>query len=624
MLAQGPDQKTLQHHRPKPHEWLHQTWMATSGLPPRHNDMRFRSILIVTYGRSGSTLLQGILNTLPNTVVRGENHDFCWGLYLAWRSLSTSRSRFGKKTAEMPSHPWFGANQLSPEKFLEGARQLLVEQLNLPPNQDEICWGFKEIRYLEHLENLPDYLDFLGRLLPAPAFVFNTRSHEEVAASAFMQKKDAIYLSAQLRAADRLFMEFAEVHQNAFVMRYERLCQGWDACSEFFDFLGARPERAVFEKTISTPHSYQQRRSTLATAASKRASICPGPHIPDGLELLTDPNQASAAKASAAKVIVFCEVTNERSKLPQFLNHYRRLGCSSFVFLDNGSVDGTVALLLQQPDTVVYSRSTDGLATSGRERGWLEGLVRAHVSGRWALIADVDELLFWTNCEEESLAGLAARATRMGLSQVFTPVLNAYYAPAADASQVQGQGHLVADVLSLIGPTWPYGVLSNKNRPLSFLERWASRHTPWGESNALLIKHSLFLVQPCDPLDIAPPSKTCFKPSPLVVPFLRGAPLPDLTIRAASERRKNGNSSEAANLESRIPTNFSARAASLADSEGVRRMEYLKGYIAAITWVIRQSPVRKAGSAERILYSWMRSWRRLYYMCFDRAAKRCD
>ncbi|UCV16550.1 hypothetical protein [Quatrionicoccus australiensis] len=64
--------------------------------------MKFKSILVVTYGRSGSTLLQGVLNTLPNVLIRGENHDFCWGLYLAWKSLIQTKTGFGMNSSSPP------------------------------------------------------------------------------------------------------------------------------------------------------------------------------------------------------------------------------------------------------------------------------------------------------------------------------------------------------------------------------------------------------------------------------------------------------------------------------------------------------------------------------------------
>lgn len=44
---------------------------------------------------------------------------------------------------------------------------------------------------------------------------------------------------------------------------------------------------------------------------------------------------------------------NELYFLPAFLSHYRRLGVQRFVFLNDGSDDGSVEYLLDQPDTIL-------------------------------------------------------------------------------------------------------------------------------------------------------------------------------------------------------------------------------------------------------------------------------
>ncbi|MHB1068086.1 MAG: hypothetical protein ACYC2Z_11785 [Candidatus Nanopelagicales bacterium] len=42
-------------------------------------DLRF--VTVVTYGRTGSTVIQAALNALPGVVVRGENYAAMRGLY---------------------------------------------------------------------------------------------------------------------------------------------------------------------------------------------------------------------------------------------------------------------------------------------------------------------------------------------------------------------------------------------------------------------------------------------------------------------------------------------------------------------------------------------------------------
>src|SRR4030095_5576466 len=75
------------------------------------------------------------------------------------------------------------------------------------------------------------------------------------------------------------------------------------------------------------------------------------------LRLLSPPGRAAAL--AEARLVVVCVVRNERTMLPHFLAHYRRLGAQHFVFIDNLSDDGTRDWLLAQPDVVLYSTDTD-------------------------------------------------------------------------------------------------------------------------------------------------------------------------------------------------------------------------------------------------------------------------
>ena len=54
-------------------------------------------------------------------------------------------------------------------------------------------------------------------------------------------------------------------------------------------------------------------------------------------------------------ILLICVVRNEMYFLPQFLAHYRGLGVSHFVFLDDASTDGTTEFLIRQPDISVVT-----------------------------------------------------------------------------------------------------------------------------------------------------------------------------------------------------------------------------------------------------------------------------
>jgi hypothetical protein len=90
-------------------------------------------------------------------------------------------------------------------------------------------------------------------------------------------------------------------------------------------------------------------------------------------------------------------VWNEMWMLPHFLDHYRKLGVSYFVFYDDGSTDGTLELLLAQPDCAVLAAASDAPLPPQQ---WvnrqiaLSNTIPEHFGdGRWSIDADVDEFL---------------------------------------------------------------------------------------------------------------------------------------------------------------------------------------------------------------------------------------
>ena len=49
--------------------------------------MNFDYLFTLTYARSGSTLLQNILNSVPGVLFRGENAGALNGLYSSWAGV---------------------------------------------------------------------------------------------------------------------------------------------------------------------------------------------------------------------------------------------------------------------------------------------------------------------------------------------------------------------------------------------------------------------------------------------------------------------------------------------------------------------------------------------------------
>ena len=142
-------------------------------------------IAILTYGRTGSTVLQHALNRCPGVLVRGENFNALRGLFSCYSSMKAARERFGPGPRHC-SQPWFGSDLWDEEKFLGAQRRLVVDHI-LKPGADTRVLGFKEIRYepgaIPGFGELIDYLAYLDRLLPGIRFLVNRRNPDATCAS---------------------------------------------------------------------------------------------------------------------------------------------------------------------------------------------------------------------------------------------------------------------------------------------------------------------------------------------------------------------------------------------------------------------------------------------------------
>ena len=132
-------------------------------------------LTIVTFGRSGSTILQSVLNSHPQVLIRGENYNAFVGLWQYWTSIQDSANRHHSGKSD---HPWFGTARLDPRSVLTGLHNQAVLNVLRPKLHTEWA-GFKEVRYekayFADSTTLLSYLLFLQELFPGLVFLFNTR-----------------------------------------------------------------------------------------------------------------------------------------------------------------------------------------------------------------------------------------------------------------------------------------------------------------------------------------------------------------------------------------------------------------------------------------------------------------
>ena len=223
--------------------------------------LNFESVLIVTYGRSGSTLLQGILNNIDGVLVRGENNNFIYGLYEAYKKLIDTRNY---EDITQPNNSWYGAGEINLELFLHDCQNMVRNILLADKKNDKniLCYGFKEIRYFEvyqQQKDIADYLNFLAKIFPTPAFIFNIRNLDDVLKSGWWANTDRAESRSELMKLETAFHNYKKTHpENTFIISYEEVVSQSNNFQLLFNFLGAKyPEN--IDKILLTPHSYGQK-----------------------------------------------------------------------------------------------------------------------------------------------------------------------------------------------------------------------------------------------------------------------------------------------------------------------------------------------------------------------------
>ena len=144
------------------------------GVLTGNDDLSF--LFVVTCGRSGSTLVQGVLNSIPGFSICGENNNACldlWGFYKKWYGAVNNY-----KNNIMPvdsRNSWFQTCDVS---CLKTGMRVLLRNLCSGDLCDRVV-GFKEIRW-RGMDGLEEFLVWLDSVFSPCRFLFLTRDHAEI------------------------------------------------------------------------------------------------------------------------------------------------------------------------------------------------------------------------------------------------------------------------------------------------------------------------------------------------------------------------------------------------------------------------------------------------------------
>jgi hypothetical protein len=182
---------------------------------------------VVTYGRSGSTLLMGLLNSIPGYLVRGENWDALHHLFRFHRTLVEGSQRWEPARMRQRTHPFFGAADFPARRSLDGIRTLVLDTVLRPRDDTRV---------------------------PGARFVVNTRDHEGVLRSGWWAKRPE--LAESLPAVEARILALAEgLGDAAYRVHYNDYVAEPSVLRGLFEWLGEAYDEAAVRAVLETRHS---------------------------------------------------------------------------------------------------------------------------------------------------------------------------------------------------------------------------------------------------------------------------------------------------------------------------------------------------------------------------------
>ncbi|MAM60764.1 sulfotransferase [Maritimibacter sp. UBA3975] len=168
------------------------------------------TVFILTYGRSGSTLLQALLNSAPGVHIAGESFDAFGALVTASERATRAHMTWGQDPRG-PDHPWHGADMID-EWALEAALGLAFAAHVIRPPHDVRWLGFKEIRLQPWEDRFDTYIDTLRRSFPNAMILFNSRAAADVAASKWWAEHPPGDVARMVARLDARFADYTASH----------------------------------------------------------------------------------------------------------------------------------------------------------------------------------------------------------------------------------------------------------------------------------------------------------------------------------------------------------------------------------------------------------------------------
>jgi len=200
----------------------------------------YHFILVVATGRSGSTTLQRILNTIPETNICGENDNAILHLLEFYKSIkhyNIINAKYDRIIESGVAPSWY--NHFSQTEMITSIRNLIIRFLNYDNNATTL--GFKEIRYDKSNIHL---LNEFKELFPNTKIIMHIRN-PEIQSNSSWWADNPIESKKKLYELNKTFTEYHKKSSNTYVSLFDNLFN-LDELNRMFVFLGKEQH---FDKT---------------------------------------------------------------------------------------------------------------------------------------------------------------------------------------------------------------------------------------------------------------------------------------------------------------------------------------------------------------------------------------
>lgn len=211
-----------------------------------------RFVFIITYGRSGSTLLMNLINSCEGCCVRGENNAALYSIYQSYRKLTDAKKDYGKN-AHLISSPWYGIDNVDVSSYGASLARAFVDEVIKPARNEFLC-GFKEIRHsVNEVPDLSGYINFILEFFPESKIIFNHRDIRDVAVSKWWASMPNAL--DKLREMEERFDEFPN---SKFILHfsYNKAISEISHVEKMFEFLNIPFDEPSVQEVFSRRHSY--------------------------------------------------------------------------------------------------------------------------------------------------------------------------------------------------------------------------------------------------------------------------------------------------------------------------------------------------------------------------------